>query len=446
MIRWSVLLVLLAAAAVPGAAADRHRASGQDPHQSPHPPHQRQSPGPAPGSADAEVGATVEALIAMARRLNPELAARTLEADAAAARVRGADALPDPELVLEMENIRRARPSYAPSLDIKTYKLSLEQRFPLFKLEPKRRQAEADHRAARHEAAALELALVARVKAAYARYHQVHVAADLTRTLLGIVRTVERLAQARYGEGVVQQGDVVTASLERVELTNELTRLEAERHQSRAQINALLARPGDAPLVERPRPRPIPPEIALAPQPLLARALAVHPMLRVAEAKIDAADQGRVLADRSWIPDLALGIGVEREGTRWESYQAMVGLSLPLQTELRRSQQSEAAAMAGAARHRLDNVRLEIERDLRQALASLQAARSVSKVLSGTALPQARIGVDTAIKGYEVGVTDFLSVLESVRRLQRTQIELARVDYDMQIMLAEIERLIGGVL
>jgi len=392
-------------------------------------------------------GADLAQLLELARRRNPGLAAAALEAEAAAARVRGSDSLPDPQFTLRLEDIQRALPGYGPSTDIRTYKLGVTQTFPLFgKLSLARERAEAAQREAEHKSADAELELLAKVKSVYAEYHGNHLATDVTRRLLGSLGTFETIARNQYAQGVVQQSDVLAAGIERAEATNRLRRLQAERRQLQARLNALVGRPANTALVEAPHTRPLPSPDRLRPERLLAQAKAANPLLRAADAAVDGAERARTAADRGWYPDLDLGVGVMRKEGRWESYEAMLGLNIPLQWELRRGRQQEATAMTGAAQARRAEAELTLERDLTEALEALAAARTVAGVLGGTTLPQARASLETALKGYEVGVVAFTTVLEAVRTLDRAEIERIMVMFEQQIRLAEIERLVGGTL
>ncbi|MBI1208854.1 MAG: TolC family protein [Azospirillum sp.] len=396
--------------------------------------------------APGAVGASVEELLALVRKMNPELAASGLEAEAAAARIEGADALPDPKFQVQVEDIAR-NPSGLPRSRIGTAKYLFRQEFPLWgKRGLKREIAEAESRQAEGKLAGLLTELAMRVKTTYAEYHLVHLATDQTDELLNIVRALGRLAQLRYAQGMGQQQEPITAEAERAALTSERLRLDGDRRRLRARLNALIGRAPDQPLVEQPRPRPLPDARSLDFNVLRERAQAANPLLRIEAARIEAADGTRSLADRAWYPDLGVGVGVVQKNNTLDSYQAMVEVNIPLQWGLRRSQQAEATAMASAARSRRDAVSLNIDADLQVALAGLDAATGMVKVLRDTGIPQARIAVQSALKSYEIGLGEITPVLDGVQRLQRAFIDLLKVQFEQQARLAEIERTIGGDL
>ncbi|CAK0761020.1 outer membrane protein, heavy metal efflux system [uncultured Gammaproteobacteria bacterium] len=436
-------LVLLALWSVEGQAQSASQPSSQAPahrHSAAH------AAAPAKGAPakGAAIGASVEELLAIVRTMNPELAASALEAEAAAARAEGADALPDPKFQVRFEDIPRT-PGGAPRPRINTYKFSVQQDFPLWgKRGLKREVAEAESRQAEGRTAALLAELTLRVKTTYAEYHQIHLASDQTDEVLKVVRTLGQFAQVRYAQGLGLQQDVISAESERAVMSSEKIRLDGDRRRARARLNTLLGRSADGALVETPRPRPIPKSFDY--QDLLERAIAANPLLRIEQAKIQAADHTRTLADRSWYPDVGVSLGAVQRGGTIESYEAMLEVNVPLQWGLRQSQQREAAAMAGAARSKLETVRLQVESDLREAVIGLETASGMAKVLQDTAIPQARLAVSSAFKSYETGLGEVTPILDGVQRLKRVFVELLKVQFEQQARLAEIERLIGGEL
>ncbi|MBP2311810.1 TolC family protein [Azospirillum soli] len=395
-------------------------------------------------AADRE--GTISHFIDAARRLNPEAQAMALEADAATARGGSAGALDDPKLKAEVMFPRRM-PGYWPNRRAEEELYEVRQMFPLWgKRDLKRAIAESDSRKARALQADIENQLAYRVKVAYAEYHAAHLAADETRKLLGTLRRLADLSRARYAQGPGKQQEATGAEAERATLTAELARMEADRHRAQVRLNGLLARVPETPLPAAPQPRPVPPLETLPVEALVERARADYPAVRAAQAQIESADKTRQLVDRSWYPDVELGVGAIRREGRFEAYQAMVEVNIPLYAERRRAEQSEASSMAGAARAKLDQVRLEVATELHEAHALLMALSERKRLLRGTTLPQARIGLEAAMRGYELARDEFAGVLLAEQTLRRAIVEVVNVTFEEQIRLAEIERLIGGDL
>lgn len=389
---------------------------------------------------------TVVDMVEAARQLNPEAAAMALEADAAEARAEAAGALDDPKFEIEMELMRDV-PGYAPTTNdaLITYRAS--QMFPLWgKRTLKQESAEALGRGARARQQATGNEIAFRVKEAYAQYHLAHLAAEETERLIGLLGTMGSLAQARYAQNIGKQQEVTSVTAEQATMRSDLARMQAERRRAKVRLNGLLARTPDAPLVEQPMPRPIPPTETMDVDALVERALAHNPAIREQAAQIEAADRNRSLADREWYPDLEVGIGVMQRERDIEGYEAMIGFNIPLQVPKRRAMIREAGAMAGAARAKLDQLRLAVTTDLHVAHAELAALGHQKKYLRETTLPQARIAFDAAAQAYQTAREEFPMVLVAEQTLRRAIVEWLNVMYEEQIRLAEIERLIGGEL
>ena len=269
--------------------------------------------------AAAVPGATVEQVLAIARRLSPELAARALDTEAAQARVDIAGALADPMIRITADEIDRTS---GPRLGKMYY--TVEQEFPLWgKRDLRRDQASADVARSQADARTTEAELVEKVKVAFAQYYQADQAIRTTEDLHLVVHDIARVARDRYAQGRGSQQEVYKTEVEITRLATELVRLEAMRRGASARLNALLARPIDAPLARPVKLRAMPSGASLAPAALMQRALAGNPSLAGGDAQIAAASAGKQLADKGWYPDVMLKAGaIDRTGSGPNGYLA----------------------------------------------------------------------------------------------------------------------------
>ena len=135
--------------------------------------------GPASAQDAGAPGATVESVLALGRRLSPELRAVALDTEAAAARADAAGRLDDPTFRAMSDEVDRTS---GPRIN-KTY-LSIEQEFSLWgKLELRRSAALAAVDAARGRERAAEAELDEKIKAAFARYYAASQALAINREL-----------------------------------------------------------------------------------------------------------------------------------------------------------------------------------------------------------------------------------------------------------------------
>jgi len=405
------------------------------------------SHGEAPGGA---VGGTVDELVAIAKAMSPEVQIAALEADAAQARVAGSDSLADPKVSLSVEDWTTNRNGgFSPSNPASntTKKLRVSQELPFWgKRDLKREIAEANARRAATLKRQVENELVAKVKVAYAEYHSAHLVSGVARDLRARLDTLARLARARYAQALGRQQDVTRAAVETASMDAEIVRTEAERRKARVKINRLLARPLDSPLVETPAPRGLPAMEALDLDALTARAQSANPDIVAQQAAVDGADKTRALAEKGWYPDFEVGVGAVKRDGDWRGYEAMVSMNVPLQWSLRDSDIGEAKAMAAAARTRRELRALELGNEVADAWISLKSAREVEKLLRESQLPQAEIGFQAATKSYELGRSELLDALLIEQQLWKSNIDLIKVQFEQQMRLAELEKLVGGDL
>jgi len=400
-----------------------------------------QTPGGA--GADVQPGATVESVLAVARQLSPELAARALETEAARARVRVAGSLPDPLFRITSDEIDRTS---GPRQNKMIY--NFEQDIPLWGKRTLRREAAeavVDQKAAEQKDADTELA--ERVKVTFAARFQAYAALQANRDLRPTLGAVSRAAQARYEQNLAPQQDIIRAELETTRLLGEIARLEGAVRSADGRLNALLLRPLDAPLAPPRVLRPMPPASRLEVTALVARARAANPSLVGNDAMIVAAERNAQLAKRDWYPDVTLSAGaIDRTGNGPPGYIASIAIKVPLQWGLHEGQVRDATAQAGAARARRDAIEQRISGDIAEASAALDVGRRNADLLRQRLIPQSNAALRSATADYAAGRLDLTAVLQAERDLVNAKIELFSIELDQQRALAAIERLVGGNL
>ncbi|HXF45930.1 MAG TPA: TolC family protein, partial [Burkholderiaceae bacterium] len=326
----------------------------------------------------AELGATLEGLLAYARERHPELRALRHEADAAAQRIGPAGALPDPMLQVELRDVTNEGSGGSFNLlpaRVGSTRYQFRQTFPAWGSRDAKRDAAAataDEAARRADATWAELAL--RIKTAYARYRQAHESLAQTRALLDLVDRLERVAAARYAGGLAAQQDAIRAQVERTSMLGDLAQLESELRSARARINGLLVRPTDAPLAE-PRDEGALPALArLDAATLRERVLARNPQLAAEDARIRAAERSKDAVFANRYPEFTFGVAPIQTRNRIGEWELMFEINIPLQRKTRRSEEAEAAAMLAAAQARREAIATEALAALGENLAALEAA------------------------------------------------------------------------
>jgi len=392
-------------------------------------------------------GADVESLIAYARDRNPEYAAMRYEAEAAGERVGPAGALPDPVLRTELQNVtnygRGGDFTLLPS-QVGSTKYTLMQALPFWgKRDLKREAAEAEAAVAQGRAAGSWTEQAARIKASYAQYFAVTRLAGLVREVIDLIGRLEGITQARYAGGLAPQQDAIRVQVERTAMMSELIQTETELLNLRSGINALLARPAQAPLANPERLRPVPTPARLDYATLEQRAREKNPQIFAADARMRAAEKNRDLAYRNRYPDFIVGVSPIQTGNRVNEWEMMFELNIPLQQQSRRSQEREADKMIDVARARKDATANQLLAELSTQLAAIDSARRMETLAQTSLLPQAELTFQAALAGYESGKVDFATLLDAQRQIRKAKQDVIRARAEQQIRLAEIERLIG---
>ena len=396
---------------------------------------------PAHAASNDLLGATVEGLIAAGRELSPALRAAALMTAATSAKADAAGALDDPTFTATSDEVDRTGGRRIN----KTY-LTVTQEFPLWgKRELRRSAALAAVDAARGKERAAQDELDERIKVAFARYFAVTQALSINQDINRLTRQISAATVQRYAQGIGDQTSAILTQTEETRITAERIRLEATRNITIARLNALLARPTNTPLAKPAQARKLPAgDLTVAA--LLDRARSSNPRLFAGAAAIRGATTERQLAERAWYPDITVGAGAIQRDNGPTGVLASIGIRIPLQRGPKEAGEREAAARLSAAERDLDAAAAEIEGDLAEAVASLNAARQTQALLKTRLLPQQEAAYRSLLAGYGQGRGELVSVLDAEHRMHDTKLELLRVGTDAQTALAAIERLIGGAL
>lgn len=398
-------------------------------------------------AAEQLIGGQVESLLEFARSRHPEFAALRAEAEAAAARVEPAGALPDPVLRTELRNVTNegsdASASLLPSR-VGSTRYAFSQALPWFGKRDLRREvagAGADEALAKARAGWIELAT--RIKLTYAQHHVHLTSIRYAQENIDLMRRVAEIARTRYASGFGSQQDALRAQSELTAMQTDLVMLEGESAQASARMRALLGRPENVRLRPPEKLRPLPPVAKLDMVALEARLRANNPQLAADEARIAGAEKNRDLVERNRYPDVNLGVAPIQSRNRVSEWELMFEINIPLQRDSRRAQEREAELNLEAARLRRQGNLNQSLAELSESVAGLEVAQRLESLVSTGLLPQAELNLNSALAAYENGRVDFAAVLDAHRALRKARLELVKSRGDQQSRLAEIERMVG---
>jgi outer membrane protein TolC len=402
-----------------------------------------------PAGADEQLGSNLTGLLDYAREHNPELAATRYEAEAAQQRTESVGALPDPVLRTELFDITKQgtnSPRLLPSQTGSTRYL-LMQSVPWFgKRDLQHDVANAQASQANGQVAASWSDLATRIKQTYAMHYFATSSERLAQQTLVLLDNLEQIAQTRYANGLGQQQDVIRVQVEKTMLRSELISLQNEGHHTHARLNALLSRPVNAPLADPSQLRTMPSAAKLDEAILLERLRVQNPQLRIAEANIQSSEKNRDLAYNNRYPGFTLGVAPNQYGSAVRSWDLMVELNIPLQQSSRRSQEREAEALLSASSARKEAVLNQMQSELSESLSALDSIRHTESLIATRLVPQAELTYQSALAGYETGKVDFAMLVEAQKQILKIRQQHLQAQTDMQLRLADIEKLFGEEL
>jgi len=394
-------------------------------------------------------GANLESLLALAKARNPDYASMRHEAQAASERVVMAGALMDPRFSIEWMDITKdgsQSPTLWPS-EVGSTKYTLLQDLPWFgKRDLKRAIAEQDAQAVDGKAQGSWAELAAKVKTTHAQRYFLHHTKKLTQELLDLTNRLANVAQVRYAGGLAMQQEAIRAQLEQTAMQTELVALDGELRQADARLNALLARPPNAPLATPANLPVVPVATKLQADALMERVRQSNPQLFSEAARIKSAELGRELSLKNRYPDFTLSISPTQMQSRIAEWGLMLEVNIPLQQDARRAQEREAQAMLDAAQARRETVANQVLADLAENLAGIEAAQRTEQLAKTSLQPQAELSYQAALASYENGKLDFATLLEAQRQVRQARQSQLKAQLETQMRLAEIEKLTGDSL
>lgn len=388
---------------------------------------------------------SLEAVLAVARARNPEIAAARQLWAAARERPGQVSRLPDPQFKLTLWSIPS---NTANPFEAREDWYGLEQRLPW----PGKLAAAGD--IASREADVLEARfggveqeVVARASGAYYELYYAHRALAIHREHLELLQQFSRVAQTKYATGTRGQADALRAAVAVSKVVNLLVTLEQERATAVAALNVLLDRLPQAPLGV-----PIPPEpepLPLSLEDLQGQALQARPELVAARQAVARDEAALRLARRQYWPDLEVTGSFWDVQTDEDRWMATFALSLPFAPWAKGKydhgvQEAEARLVAASAGQRA--VRNAVFFEIQDALVRLDTARRLGELYRTSVLPQTRQTLAAVTASYRTDRADFLTMLDTEEALLEFELDEARYLADFGRRLAELKRAVGRPL
>lgn len=408
----------------------------------PHQPPQNPLESSTPTEQNENGTVTLEDLLRAARENNPELKAAMHAAQAKRARIPAEKTLPDPMVIFQSMGdpipgkLMKGDPSSARTIGV-------EQEIPFpGKLGLKGKIAEVEAQVEELNHTQVHRKLTSDIKQAYYDLFVIRESMDIVRKDKDLLQNFEQIAEKKYqvGEGIQQ--DVLKAQVEISRLIDRLVVLDQKRVVSEAQINNLLYRPQGTP-VGKPAEFPKA-ELGHSLDELTKMARNNSTALQTREREINSRQLSVRLAEKQYYPDFSLGFTYFDREDQPEMYGWMLKATVPLYFWRKQGPELESAkANLMSARMMRENTQSTIESQVKQFYVEASSSDRLVKLYGNAIVPQSSLALDSAIASYQVGKTDFLTLIDSLTNLLEFQIKYYESLGDFQKALARMEPLVG---
>lgn len=411
---------------------------------------------------DGPAGALLQAIEPVALReialevmeRNPDIARAKQRAAAAAVRAPQVRALPDPVAALTLFAL-------PPETRVGPQKLSasIQQKLPWFgKLALKEQAAlyAAAAAEANVEAVRLDLLTETRRLAHELSFLDEHEA--IVKAERGTLVRFEKAAQARYAAGNGLQQEIVRIQAQITRIDTRLLEISERRSSLMAALNALRDRVSDEPVgaLSVPRPR----EPVFDRESLRQDAAARRPELVSADAEIAAQSALISLTQKSFRPDITVGLSYTAVGRREDAIGranpppddgddvlALTGsLNLPVRRRSLEAGVEEAHANRRAAEENKRKILLGIERAVGDLTARMPLLYEHWQLLETVLQVQAKEALRSAETAYSTGKLNAVDLLDAEVVLLEVRVAVARTRTDLAVAQVELERAVARPL
>jgi outer membrane protein, heavy metal efflux system len=405
---------------------------------------------PTVSEADLLEQPSLEALVQFAIEHNPAIRAARFEWEAAKERITSQRWYENPMLTYMPDTGAMAETRAGPQAN----GVEVAQAIPFpgkLTLRGRVAAARADATYQMLEAAIQEISR--RVRARYADYYLAARALAINDETTELTRQFADVAAAKYGVGSAAQQDVILAQEQLSRLAAERVVFEGDSLTAIGALNALLDRPPRAALG-------LPGELAAEPLGIpLARLLEVadqdRPELRSQDHVVEASGNSLRLARMGYLPDFKLaGQWIEVQGGTNPSFARdgndiwtlKLGLSIPLWLNRIGAEVGEMEAQLGREESRRRDLTNQVLDQVQQQYERVRVAASTEEIYRNTLIPQTTERIAAARAGYQTGMVDFLTLIDSLRSLEEVRLQRDRAVRTYQQALADLERAVGQPL
>ena len=385
-------------------------------------------------------------LLEEAEGANPSLAAMKSRYLAARERIAPAGALEDPMFGIGAVNVPVESFSFREE-EMTGKMVEFSQMLPF----PGKRALKRE--IAREESNALEgeyledaLMLREKVKMAFFELYSIGKRLEVIERSTGLLGSLQKIAEARYSVGTGMLKEVIKAQLERSMLLDKKLMLEKEARTKRAYLGSLLGR--GVP-VEGAAEDIAPTKVDMDVETLKGLA-GSKPRIASADARIRKAEAMAKMARKEYLPDFTLSANYMQRDTlkggmeQSDMFSAVVSVNLPVWRKSKLDPAvREAALERDMAVSEKESAKTELYYKVESLMGEIGQTDRLMKLYRDVIIPQANEDINAGLAGYEVGKTEYMSLLDSIRGLFDYQAGYYNALAEREKAVAELETTVG---
>jgi len=356
-----------------------------------------------------------------ALRNNPEILMFVKKAESADQRKSLAAALPDPMIGYMVQNVGAPLNWSVGREDMSMQGVVFSQEIPFpGKLSTKGRAAEKEAERMGEAVRGARFRILNNLRTAYYEYYLAFKSAEILEQTKDLMKNIERIAETRYATGQGMQQDLLRAQVEVAMLLDRISEQQQKKETQAAVINKLVGRD---PLASLGRPD----ELSVASfdrsqDELAAMALKHSPALAERQRMVEQSKYELSLSKREYLPDMVVSGGWFTRGEKPDVWQASVMFKAPLYFWNKSTGVKAAAADARSTEYEYDSARLETLARVKELYSTIKTSEHHLHFYTAAIIPQTRLAMQSATTNYQVGKTDFLSLLDSQSLLLKYQL------------------------
>ncbi len=351
--------------------------------------------------------------------------------------------LDDPVFRIDLEEVSTKEPlNITPGNSMAT-RYSISQTLPYpGKLSLKEGIAAKEAAIEKARLSAMGLEKVFMAKETYYDYAYLSLSIGIVNEIKEVLSYMGKIAESKYSTGTASQQDVIKINIESSMAASELITLGADKAASAARLNTLMGRPVVAAL---PEPEGFPEKDAPGPADALADGpVDLTPDVRMAGLDVERAGLAKELADKNYYPDFMLGAApVQRDGS-FEGFDVMFQVNIPIWRGRYRGMAGASAATRSSLVRRLESERNRKALEIREAGLQLKAALDTRTLYETTLTKQAALSFEAALRNYQSGKGDFLTLLDTERELKKVRLAALKAKADYWKKAAALEKAVGA--